>query len=392
MVVFISNFLNHHQIPFCNEMNKLTKGNFKFIATIPVEEERVRLGYLLPTVEEYSYLIDVGNEAQLKEYAVKCIQTANVVILGSNYKGYYHFNSKSKQLVFRFTERPFKQLWRIFDPRVVLPILHLNSNPKCFLLCAGKYVAQDMRILHAFEDRMFFWGYFPEIIKYNSIQKLMNKKKYVSILWVARLIKWKHPEDAINVAKRLNDAGYTFTLNIIGAGPLEDTIKKSIIDLELTDSVHMLGAMSPEKVRKHMEESEIFLFTSDRNEGWGAVLNEAMNSCCAVIANQAIGSVPFLIQDYINGMIYKNGNIDELYGKVKWLIDNKLERECIAYNAYKTMIEEWNAENAANRLMMMIREIEHARTTDIYSSGPLRKVVLRSISCTNDCLADAEEE
>ena len=34
-----------------------------------------------------------------------------------------------------------------------------------------------------------------------------------------------------------------------------------------------------------MEQADIYLFTSDRNEGWGAVANEAMNSACAMVAD-----------------------------------------------------------------------------------------------------------
>ena len=47
----------------------------------------------------------------------------------------------------------------------------------------------------------------------------------------------------------------------------------------------------------YMESSHIFLlFTSDRNEG--AALNESMNSGCAVVASDAIGSVPYLMRYY----------------------------------------------------------------------------------------------
>ena len=101
-----------------------------------------------------------------------------------------------------------------------------------------------------------------------------------------------------------------------------------------------------------MEESEIFLFTSDRNEGWGAVLNESMNSACAVVANCAIGSVPFLLNNGDNGYIYKDGDVDDLYNKVKSLLDNADERKCIAKNAYATMVDEWNAENAAQSALI----------------------------------------
>ena len=34
-----------------------------------------------------------------------------------------------------------------------------------------------------------------------------------------------------------------------------------------------------------MEKADIFLFTSDRREGWGAVANEAMNSACALVVS-----------------------------------------------------------------------------------------------------------
>jgi len=106
-----------------------------------------------------------------------------------------------------------------------------------------------------------------------------------------------------------------------------------------------------------MEESEIFLFTSDRNEGWGAVLNEAMNSACAVVASHSIGSVPFLIQDYENGLIFKDGQADDLYKKVKFLLDNPTLRKKISMNAYETIYKQWNASNAAKRLILLSKEI-----------------------------------
>ncbi len=59
----------------------------------------------------------------------------------------------------------------------------------------------------------------------------------------------------------------------------------------------MLGAMSPDKVRAYMERADVFLFTSDFNEGWGAVLNESMNSGCAVVASHAMVSA-FLNQGW----------------------------------------------------------------------------------------------
>ena len=44
-VVFVSNYINHHQIPFCNAMFRLLEGRFLFIQTEVMEEERVRMGW-----------------------------------------------------------------------------------------------------------------------------------------------------------------------------------------------------------------------------------------------------------------------------------------------------------------------------------------------------------
>ena len=200
-------------------------------------------------------------------------------------------------------------------------------------------------------SKTYKWGYFPAIKEYGDIDKLIENKSKSSILWVARLIDWKHPEIPILIAKRLKEEGYSFSMSLIGRGELEEETGKLISKNDLNDHVKMLGVMSPEQVREHMEKASVFMFTSDRNEGWGAVLNEAMNSACGVVANSAIGSVPFLIEDGENGYMYKDGDLDDLYNKVKLLLDDNEKRARMGKKAYLTMLDEWNANNAAKKLI-----------------------------------------
>lgn len=44
-LTFISNYINHHQIPFCNCLYQELGEDFFFIQTEPMEEERVRMGW-----------------------------------------------------------------------------------------------------------------------------------------------------------------------------------------------------------------------------------------------------------------------------------------------------------------------------------------------------------
>ena len=100
-----------------------------------------------------------------------------------------------------------------------------------------------------------------------------------------------------------------------------------------------------------MEKTEVYLFTSDYKEGWGALLNEAMNSGCAVLASHAIGAVPFLLRHGENGVVFESGNLKDMEEKAEMLLKSAEKRKRLGSAAYETILQEWNAEIAADRLV-----------------------------------------
>lgn len=130
--------------------------------------------------------------------------------------------------------------------------------------------------------------------------------------------------------------------------------------------------MSGEKIK-----AGIYLFTSDRNEGWGAVLNESMKSGCAVVASHAIGAVPYLMKHRQNGLIYKSGDVDGLYKKVKYLLDNPGEQERLGCAAYETITGLWNEEVAAQRLVILSEHLlSGEKHPDLFEDGPCSRAVI----------------
>lgn len=349
-IVFVSNYYNHHQAPLSEAFFKQTNGEYAFIATGRMSLERQKLGWgeYLP-----SFVIESYKDKTTYQRCIDLINNADVVIAGSAPERMIRERIRSGKLVFRYSERIYKKKKMLWQLPLRFIKYHYENCPykNVYLLCASAYAARDYAITGMFRRKTFKWGYFPAVKQYEDINNLIQQKKPASLLWAGRLIDWKHPEVAVSIAERLKKEGYQFELNIIGIGALQDQIAKMNSDKGLNDCVHMLGAMNPEEVRKYMEQSEIFLFTSDRNEGWGAVLNESMNSACAVVASQAIGSVPYLIEDGKNGLIYKDGNMEDLYNKVKYLLNNHEKRTEIEKQAYLTMGNVWNAENAAGRFL-----------------------------------------
>lgn len=358
-IAFISNYFNHHQKPFSDTLYKLTNHNFWFIETKEITEERLQLGWGSEELPEYVLKNYIDIESLC--YCQSIIDEADVVISGHAPYELIKNRLKNNKLTFFYTERIYKTGFEYYKwpVRAVRLFSKYNRYKNFYVLCASAYTAADFAITGTFLNRTYKWGYFTEVKRYGNIDLLLSSKKPLSVLWVGRFMDVKHPEAALYVAKRLKEDNYKFTLNLIGNGKLFDEIENQIVEYNLQDCVKLLGSMKPQEVRTHMEQSEVFLFTSDKNEGWGAVLNESLNSGCAVVASHAIGSVPFLIKDTQNGLIYKDGNLDDLYIKVKFLLDNKEERTRISKNAYLTMVTEWNPENAANKFIKLSNKLLH---------------------------------
>lgn len=368
-IVFLSNYFNHHQKPFSDAMYKRLGGDYLFIETSEMKEFRKKLGYGMDSLPDYVIPAAITNASF--EKIKKIINDADVLITGAAPEKYIEERKKQKKLIFRYSEKVLKNGK---EPLKYIPRFikyhWINRFKKIYLLSAGEFAAKDYRSFALFRKKAFKWGYFPAIKEYEDIDALISQKEKNSILWAGRFLTWKHPEACVEVAKRLKQDGYEFSIDMIGTVKNPDGFMALVCRNGVQDNVRTLGAMPPDKVREHMEKSEIYLFTSGEKEGWGAVLNEAMGSACAVVASDAAGATSYLIDNGQNGFSYKSGDVDELYEKVKQLLDNESVRKSMSKNAYETMKAKWNAEEAAERLLTVVDAIMNKTSKDIYKDGP----------------------
>lgn len=371
-IVFLSNYFNHHQKAFSDKMFEMLGNDYKFVETSKMSEERKRLGY---GIELPTYVVD-GTDQGNAEYLKSLVISADAVIIGGAPDSLIKERITDGKIIFRYSERPLKKGFGLLKYPIRFYRWH-KQNPRkktIYMLCASAYTAVDYSKFGLFKNRCYKWGYFPQLVRYNNIEQLINSKKKNSIIWVGRFIDWKHPELAIALAKHLKDRGYSFELNMIGNGVMLEDIKTLVDDQKLADYVNILGAMKPDEVRKYMEKSSIHIFTSDRQEGWGAVLNEAMNSACACVANRDIGSVPYLLDNGENGLIYDNN--DELFKKVEFLLDNVSACQTIGKKAYYTVETLWNADVAAERFLTLAAELLKCDDIELFYDGPCSKQIV----------------
>lgn len=366
-VIFVSNFFNHHQSAISDALWEKTEGQFAFVETSPMPPEQRQLGY---HSLQRPYLLD---SLLHEEQVARLIREADVMIAGAAPESLVRRRVKTGKLMFRYSERPLKnglELWK-YLPRLLRWHWRNPGGKPIYLLCASAYAAGDYAKFGLFRGRSYQWGYFPEAKQYENPGKMIEKKDPRRILWCGRFLPLKHADDALWAAKRLKEEGYAFRLDFIGRGEMEEPLKELTREWALSDCVRFLGSMNPEQVRENMENAGIYLFTSDRQEGWGAVLNESMNSGCAVIAGHAIGAVPFLIRDGENGLIYESENREMLYEKLRFLLDHPEEQARLGANACDTIVTQWNADTAAQRLIALSERILAGESgSELYKNGP----------------------
>lgn len=358
-ITMISNYINHHQIPFSNALYEMIGENYHFIQTEPMEEERIQMGWGVEA-ERIPYVLFLDKQLELCK---RLIDESDVLLVGwMEREDLIESRLNSNKLTIRISERLYREgQWKAISPKGLLRKYKEHTSHRkqsVYLLCAGAYVPSDFSIVKAYPDKMYRFGYFPELKEFTKEQlkqmHIWGKKKNeeeIQIVWAGRFIPLKHPEFAVRLVESLKKQGYRIHLHMVGGGEMEGELKQTVKRNGLEKEITFYGFLKPEQVRKIMEKCHIHLFTSNYLEGWGAVVNEGMNSGCVEVANVEVGAAPFLIQHGRNGLIYKEGNYEDMEEQVKFLLENPVKASEMGMEAYETIASGWNAGEAAKRLL-----------------------------------------
>ena len=386
-ITFVSNYINHHQIPFCNEMYKRLYDNFSFVETMPMEESRKSMGW---EEEDLSYVHRIYEDEPL---CAELIKNCDVLILGwiGDDKESTAYKLTMERLlsgkpVIRISERIYREgRWKMISPKGLISKWreHIRfRNKPVYMLCAGAYVSGDFKAIGAYPHKMYKWGYFPPLRRYEEIElssMMYQDGEPLQICYAGRLIKLKHPELVIEAAAYLKEKDVDFHVHMVGDGNLKSILEDEIEKRGLSEYVTMYGSMEPDRVRDIMEKSHVFIFGSNYLEGWGAVVNEAMNSACAVIASNEAGCVPYLISDGENGDTFPDCSSKELNRKLYRLVKDPDRIRRYQREAYDTIESLWNAEVAADRCIRLSENLVLGRKSSEESEyipdleGPLSR-------------------
>lgn len=386
-LVFYSLVLNHHQAPIADALYELLGDDYMFVETSNLSDAK-------GAKEDYSkraYLLRAWESESAYTKAMALAQTAECCVFsGVQALPFQKERMRLRKLSFDMSERWLKRgLPNLFSPAILKMFLayHLGGWRKkpLYKLCCSAFAAADQYKVGTYHKRCYKWGYFTRVEKID-VETLpdVSTSNITPLMWCSRYLMLKHPELPILMARRLKNKGYRFMLDMYGSGEYEIQTRQLAKELDVEDVICFMGVKPNNELLNDMRKHSIFLFTSDKNEGWGAVANESMSNGCVLVASDGIGSSPYLISNGQTGMSFTSPKksssfghpdiaaLDSLCSKVEFLLDNPCECKKIRQHSIALMQELWNPHIAAERLLTLIDHLQKGKDTP-FVEGPCSK-------------------
>lgn len=391
-VVFYSLILNNHQANVADELWRLTGHSYCFVELANLQAEH-RKGDTHDYSDRPYYLRAWQSDTDCLKAMELAVTAECCVFSGVQALPFQKERMKRGLLSFDMSERWLKRgFLNLFSPPILKMFVayHFGGWHKkpLYKLCCSAFAAADQRRLQTYRNRCYKWGYFTSVEKnFDEMSRggvSISNTTGTSMMWCARYLKLKHPELPLLMAARLRAEGYRFTLDMYGCGEYEKQAQRFANKLGVNDIVRFVGSKPNDELMVDMRRHSIFLFTSDRNEGWGAVANESMANGCALVASDGIGSSPYLIENGKTGLLFISPKtsssfenpdmeaLDSLCEKVKFLLDNPQELQKIRWQSVTLMQKVWSPRVAADRLLVLIDSLQKGKDTP-FIEGPCSK-------------------
>ncbi len=145
-------------------------------------------------------------------------------------------------------------------------------------------------------------------------------------------------------------------VEILGDGEMRSSLETICNEKHLGKWVKF-GSMMPQKeYAKWLSNLDVYILASNRNEGWGATLVEAMDAGCAVIANADAGVTLEVVKDGENGYVFSGNDVGLVIKRLKTLVEDASLRNRFGRSAWQT-IQEWTPKVGAERILSLASDL-----------------------------------
>lgn len=357
-VVFYMNCVSAHQLPLAREVAKLVVRNQCL--------EGGESGFLYvdagvggQPMQTLKASDDLGVKVAKidTEEAREAVETWDVVVTGLRDLELIERRESKGLRTFYYSERWFKPIeirLKSFGLRFYLPgwirmfipsyrrmakrfVRWSNTVSGARVLAIGPWAKKDFIRMGVPPGKIYPWGYFVEPGCEAPFKK--SDSATLRLLWCGRLLDWKCVGDVVRaVVEHVGLKSKGMSLTIAGDGPERVRLVKIAQGFPIT----FMPSQPMGKIRELMRTHDTLVLASNACEGWGAVVNEALEEGMNVIGTYEAGASAAILP---RERLYHAGDVNALALLLEKEYNNELP-QC--------SIGEWTAKNAARRLMEMI--------------------------------------
>ncbi len=180
-------------------------------------------------------------------------------------------------------------------------------------------------------------------------QKPKNAGKKPVIITTSRLVHKNGIDIVIRAAAELKKTrGARFSMQVVGSGPDEQSLKNLAAELGVAENMEFLGHVEPERIPDYLSGADVFVRPS-RSEGLGNSFLEAMAAGLPVIGTRA-GGIPDFLKDGETGLFCEIDNPKDLAEKITYLLDNPDAARRIAANGRTLARGNYSWDGIASRM------------------------------------------
>lgn len=162
----------------------------------------------------------------------------------------------------------------------------------------------------------------PNVIELDSSR--FKKRKFIqpNFISIRTLSPLYNIECILRAFKRVKAQMPEATLRIVGDGPSRASLEE-MVQVEEIEDVIFVGRVDNKEIYNQLDKADVML-SSPIIDNMPVSILEGFNAGLLVISSN-VGGVPYMINDGVNGLLFENGNFQQLASKMIWAVENNEE-------------------------------------------------------------------
>lgn len=262
--------------------------------------------------------------------------------------------------------------WQNIQKRYPLPIRCLEQmvyRDSQYAISGSKSASRVLRE-KGYENRISVipGGIDPKI--YNSVppidlhDKLDLSNSKTIIGYAGRIVEEKGLSTLLQALTQLRD--YSWHLVVLGKGPFEESLRRQADDLGIKQDISFLGYVPHTETPNYLSAFDFTVLPSETQPHWkeqfGRIIIESL-ACETPIIGSNSGEIPHVINDLQGGLVFPEGQSDQLANQLRILISNDNLRDHLAQSGHKKVHTSYTNSSLTKEFIQTIQQVAPTRNT-----------------------------